>query len=77
VILPAVSSGEFMRFEIEIRASGPAIAGRWWSPGERPRPFTGWTELFAALDAAISDRRRGNDAKEGASAETNPQQVEE
>ncbi len=47
-------STEPLRFVIEISATGPPIVG-WWQPaGEGPRDFTGWTELFAGLDSALS-----------------------
>ncbi len=43
-----------LRFDIEIQATGPPITGRWRRHGEDCRSFVGWTELFAALDAAVS-----------------------
>jgi hypothetical protein len=47
-------STEPLRFEIEISSIGPPIVG-WWQPaGKGPRDFTGWTELFAGLDSALS-----------------------
>lgn len=56
---------EPLRFEIEIQATGPPVTGRWRRPGQACCPFVGWTELFAALDAAVScpaDPRERNGA---------------
>lgn len=57
-----------LRFEIEIQTTGPPITGRWWPNGRAPREFVGWTELFAALDAAIS----GEPEPEGGRAASPP-----
>ncbi len=54
-----------LRFEVEIQTTGPPITGLWGRKGSERHEFVGWTELFAALDAAISgepeqDRKRGS-----------------
>ncbi|MGH2909212.1 MAG: hypothetical protein ACRDK8_07955 [Solirubrobacteraceae bacterium] len=47
----------WISLEIDVETS--PVSGRCCPEGHLPRPFTGWTELFAALDAAVSDARQG------------------
>lgn len=65
-IVSVVRSGEPLRFQIEIQTTGPTITGRWSLEGRSPRTFTGWTELFAALDAAVSGERGPDDVSRAA-----------
>ncbi len=53
-----------LRFEIEIRTIGPPITGLWRREGSESHEFVGWTELFAALDAAISVEPEGGRGSE-------------
>jgi hypothetical protein len=52
-----MSSGQSLRIEVEIDVETSPVSGRCGQEGGSSRPFTGWTELFAALDAAVADAR--------------------
>lgn len=53
------------RFLIQIDKAGPPIVGQWQPQGLPERAFVGWTELFAGLDAAISDAFFPDEAEDG------------
>lgn len=59
-----MASSEPLQIEIQIDPRVSPISGRWCQQGSQPRPFTGWTELFAALDVAVSDARASSDSGE-------------
>lgn len=42
---------------LEIEADSDPIAGRVRVEGERPREFTGWVELAAAIEGAVAASR--------------------
>jgi hypothetical protein len=54
-----VSAGEPLQVRVEIDREASPISGRIAVDGSAERAFAGWTELCAAIDAAIAfDRRR-------------------
>lgn len=54
-----MTSGQSLRIEVEIDIETSPVSGRCCQEQGPPRSFTGWTELFAALDAAVADARLG------------------
>ncbi len=52
-----MSAGQSLRIEVEIEIETAPVSGRCCQEGGASRLFTGWTELFAALDAAVTDAR--------------------
>ena len=61
-----------LRFEIEIQTTGPPITRLWGRKGGESHKFVGWTELFAALDAAISVEAEGGQGSESAPTRPRP-----
>lgn len=52
-----MSSGQSLRIVVEIDIETSPVSGGCCQEAGPARPFTGWTELFAALDAAVADAR--------------------
>jgi hypothetical protein len=46
-----------INLSLDIDRDTVPISGRLAAAGVTERPFTGWTELFAALETAIGDAR--------------------
>ncbi len=61
-----------LRFEVEIQTTGPPITGLWGRKDSERYEFVGWTELFAALDAAISGEPEQDRGGGSASAPSRP-----
>jgi hypothetical protein len=45
---------EPLHIDLDLHVNGDEVAGRATREGEAERPFDGWLELIAALDALIS-----------------------
>src|SRR5579875_889275 len=52
---PHMSSGDSLRIAVEIQIGTFPVSGCCRTEGRPPQRFTGWTELFAALDAAVDE----------------------
>lgn len=50
-------TGQSLRIAVEIDIETSPVSGRCCQEPGPPRSFTGWTELFATLDAAVADAR--------------------
>lgn len=53
---------ESLQLSIDLSSRSRPVVGTVRAPKQPDRPFEGWTELFAALDAAIGDDPTGNSA---------------
>ena len=58
-----------LQIGIEIDLGASPISGRFCAEGNPQQPFTGWTELFSALDKALSNARNAEGFGELASAD--------
>ena len=54
---------ESLLVRLEFAPGQRPVRGCLSSPGRPDRGFTGWTELFAALEAVLDDRRSAPDSK--------------
>ena len=61
-----MASGQSLRIEVEVDIETSPVSGRCGQEGGSSRLFTGWTELFAALDAAVADARLEAGISDGA-----------
>lgn len=58
-------TAEPLQVRVEIDRDVAPISGRIAVDGASQQPFTGWTELCAALDAALARDRARHPTKEG------------
>lgn len=65
-IVFGVSAGEPLQVRIDVDRETKPISGEVRLDGVATRPFAGWTELFVALEAAITDARRAVQAPRSA-----------
>jgi hypothetical protein len=63
-----MSGTEPLHLHVEIDPGVSPVSGRVTVGGDE-RPFTGWTELFAALQATVTDDQIGRDGSGSATAE--------
>jgi hypothetical protein len=56
-IVSIVSTGELLRFQVDVDRDSAPISGSIRPDGGSARAFAGWTELFAALETAIAELR--------------------
>jgi hypothetical protein len=54
-----VPAAEPIRLRVEVDRDLTPVTGRVVAEDRRERPFAGWTELFAALEALIADDESG------------------
>jgi hypothetical protein len=59
-----------LHIDLDLHVTGGEVEGRAATDGQPERPFSGWVELLAALDAIIASGSR-----EAAPAETGPSRV--
>lgn len=64
-IVAAMPTAEPFRVCVEIERDVMPISGRIAVEGAAERPFSGWTELCAALDAALAGDRARHPTEEG------------
>jgi hypothetical protein len=64
-IVAAMPTAEPFRARVEIDRGVTPISGRIAAEGAAERPFSGWTELCAALDAALAGDRATHATDEG------------
>ena len=68
--MPLTMAEETLHIDLDLRVNAGEVEGRAATDGQPERPFEGWVELLAALDAIIASRSR-----EAAPGETAPGRV--